>query len=138
MRILGLDWGEARIGVAVSDPLNITAQPLLSIVNDSDLVANLKEIISKYGAEEIVIGLPRQLSGRSGASASRVRAFSEMISKEFPVKVSLWDERLTTKIALQAMAGSKISNKRKKAVVDASAAAVLLQGYMDSIKHADN
>ena len=134
MRIVGLDWGEARIGVSVSDPLGITAQPLISLENNGEFIGKLREIMEKYDAGEIVLGYPKQMNGKAGISAAKVNEFREKIKGEFPVKITLWDERLTTKIAQQALAESGASRKRKKSFVDAAAAGIMLQSYMDSRK----
>jgi len=134
MRIIGLDWGEARIGISVSDPLGITAQPLLSLENNKSFIGKLKEIIRKYDADEIVVGYPRQMNGKAGISAAKVDEFCKTIKDEFPINITLWDERLTTKIAQQALAESGASRKRKKSFIDASAAGIILQNYMDSRK----
>jgi len=134
MRIIGLDWGEARIGISVSDPLGITAQPLVSFDNNGEFIGKLREILQKYDAAEIVLGYPKQMNGKAGISAAKVNEFREKIKGEFPIKITLWDERLTTKIAQQALAESGVSRKRKKCFVDASAAGIMLQSYMDSRK----
>lgn len=132
MRILGLDWGEVRIGVAVSDPLGITAQPLITLNNDKDLIENLKGIIDKYHAEEIILGLPKQLDGRVGIAAGKAKDFCEKLQSELPLKVSLWDERMTTKIAQMYSRESGASRKKGKSFLDAATAGIMLQSYMDS------
>jgi putative Holliday junction resolvase len=134
MRIVGLDWGEARIGVSVSDPLGITAQPLVSLENNESFIGKLKEIIKKYDATEVVLGYPKQMNGKAGISAAKVNDFREKIKGELPVKITLWDERLTTKIAQQALSESGASRKRKKSFIDAAASGIMLQNYMDSRK----
>jgi putative Holliday junction resolvase len=135
MRKIGLDWGEARIGVAVSDPLYITAQPLFSIDNDEGFIPKLKSVIEQYGADEIILGLPRQMNGRSGIAASKVIAFQEKIKNDVPVKITLWDERLSTKMAQRSFAEAGASRRTRKANVDAAAASLILQNYMDSKKN---
>ncbi len=132
MRTIGLDWGEARIGVAVSDPLGITAQPLFNLENNVEFVAKLKEVIKKYDACEIVLGLPYSMSGGAGIAASKVKDFCKKICGEIPVKVILWDERLTTKIAQRAFKESGASRKKQKSFIDAVSAGIILQGYIDS------
>jgi putative Holliday junction resolvase len=132
MRIIGLDWGEARIGVAVSDPLMITAQPLLSLENNEEFIGKLKAIVSEYGAGEIVLGLPKQMNGKSGIAASKVTDFRKKICSEIPLKVSLFDERLSTKIAQRSFAASGASRKKRKGFIDAVTAGIILQGYIDS------
>lgn len=132
MRVIGLDWGEVRIGISVSDPLGITAQPLFSINNDENFTGKLKEIIKKYDASEIVLGYPKSLSGKPGISADKVKGFYEKLSSEVQVKVTLWDERFTTKIALQSLAASGVKGKKGKGLIDASASGIMLQSYIDS------
>ena len=132
MRKIGLDWGEARIGVAVSDPLDITAQPLYSIRNNKDAVDKLKRLIEQYGADEIVLGLPKQMDGIEGIAASKVRRFYQQIKDAVPVKITLWDERLTTKIAGRAFADAGTSVRSRKNNIDAAAAGIMLQSFMDS------
>lgn len=134
MRKIGLDWGEARIGVAVSDPLDITAQPLFSISNDEKAIPKLKDIIKQYEADEIVLGMPKQMNGKPGIAAAKVTAFKEKIIKDIPVKIALWDERLSTKMVQRSFAEAGASIKTRKNNVDAAAAAVILQSYMDAIK----
>lgn len=135
MRKIGLDWGEARIGVAVSDPLNITAQPLFSIRNDKGFVPKINELIQQYKVDEIVLGLPRQMNGKQGIAASKVIAFHEKIKDEIPVKITLCDERLSTKMALRSFAESGASIKTRKNNIDVAAACIILQSYMDYRKN---
>lgn len=132
MRIIGLDWGEARIGVAVTDPLGITALPLFNIANNGEFIGKLKEVIKKYDAGEIVLGLPYRMRGGSGTAASKVNDFRKKICDEIPIKVVLWDERLTTKIAQRALSDLGSSRKKRKDLIDAASAGIMLQSYMDS------
>ena len=132
MRMIGLDWGEVRVGVSVSDPLGITAQPLFSLENNADLITKLKELVKKYDANEIVIGYPKQMNGKLGIAASKVDEFSDRIKQGIPVKITLWDERLTTKIAQTASIISGASRQKRKSFIDAATAGVILQGYIDS------
>jgi putative Holliday junction resolvase len=134
MRQIGLDWGEARIGVAVSDPLGITALPVISLENNGQFFEKLKELIAQYGAEEIVLGLPKQMNGELGIAAEKVKEFSMKLMSEIPVKVTLWDERLTTKIAQGSFRSSGASRKKTKSFIDAAAAGIMLQSFIDS-KH---
>jgi putative Holliday junction resolvase len=134
MRIIGLDWGEVRIGVAVSDPLGITAQPLFSLENNKEFIGKLKELINKYDVGEIVLGYPKQMSGKSGIAASKVEEFSKKITSEVPIKIILCDERLTTKIAQKFSMFAGASRKKKKSFIDAATAGIILQGYIDSRK----
>jgi len=131
MRIMGLDWGEKRIGVSISDPLGITAQPLPYIYNDSKLIENLTGLLNKYGIETVILGNPLMLSGRPGISADKVRHFHEMLSSKLPVKISIWDERLTSKAAERSLIEAGVSRKKRKGVIDSSSACLMLQSYMD-------
>lgn len=134
MRKIGLDWGEARIGVAVSDPLYITAQRLPFIHNDEGFIPKLNDMIEQYGADEIILGLPRQMNGKAGIAASKVIAFREKIKDRVPIKITLWDERLSTKIAQRSFAEAGASIRTRKNNVDSAAACVILQSFMDSQK----
>lgn len=134
MRTIGLDWGEVRIGISVSDPLGITAQPLLTVDNDDKFIAKLRKIIDEYVPEEIVIGLPRQMNGQLGPAAFKVKEFASSISSQVPTKISFWDERFTTKIAQSALSEANVPIRKRKAFLDASSACVMLQSYIDSKK----
>ncbi len=137
MRLIGIDWGEARVGVAVSDPLNITAQPVGALANGPDLMTKMKEIVDKFAPVKLVIGLPKQMNGRLGPAAEKVKTFYDAIRSNIPVEVEMWDERLTTKIAQRSMVGSGMSHRKQRSVIDAAAAAIMLQSYIDAKKHAD-
>lgn len=132
MRLIGLDWGEARIGVAVSDPLGISALPLFSIENNGKFLDRLKEVIGQYDAEEIILGLPKQMNGELGIAAEKAKDFRNKIVSEIPVKVTFWDERLTTKMAQGSMMAGGASRKKIKGFIDAAAAGIMLQSYIDS------
>lgn len=135
MRIIGLDWGEARIGVAVSDPLGISAQPLEHMENNDKIFMGIKALVEKFEAEEIVVGLPRMMDGSFGIAATKVEKFCATLSKDIDIKITLWDERLTTRMAERSLAGSGISRKKARKTIDSSSASLILQSYMDSIKH---
>jgi putative holliday junction resolvase len=134
MRLIGLDWGTARIGVAVSDPMGIMALPLFSLENNEKFLGKLKETIGQYDAGEIILGLPKQMNGEQGIAAEKVKDFCKKIVNEIPVKVTLWDERLTTKIAQGSFKASGASRKKRKGFIDAAAAGIMLQSYIDSKK----
>ena len=133
MRSLGLDIGDRRIGVALSDPEGILASPF-TIINRQDDSLDIKaitDIISQQQVGQIVVGLPRSLDGSLGKQAERVKEFTQKLCSHTQVPVEHRDERLTTVMAerLKRAAGSKKS--RKKARHDAQAAAIILQGYLD-------
>lgn len=131
-RILGLDIGERRIGVAVSDELGTIASPVGLIRRESDVARELKELIIRYDAVRLVAGLPVGLSGREGPQAALVREFTDALASEIDVPLDYWDERLSTAVAERSLiAGGTRRNKRKDKI-DAVAAAVILQGYLDN------
>jgi len=138
MRIVGLDFGEKRIGVAISDPLQITAHGL-GAINKSDTfeqdITALKDMLKEYtGITEIVVGLPKTLKGEIGLSAQRVLEFVAVLQKAFEIKVTSWDERMTTASATKALIEMGLSREKRKKVIDKTAATLMLQGYLNA-KH---
>jgi putative holliday junction resolvase len=133
-RILGLDVGSRRIGVAVSDPLGITAQGLetLERKNKRQDLAHLGEVIREYQVQEIVVGLPLRMSGVEGTQAEKIRAFAEGLRKQFGLPVHLWDERLTSAEANRLLRETELSIKKRGRAVDKMAAVLILQGWMEA------
>ncbi len=136
MRILGIDYGDKRIGIAVSDPLGYTAQGL-AVVGKSETyegdIKELKKIIKKIeGIDEIVIGLPKMMSGEIGIQAEKVLKFQEALKGAFKIPINTWDERLTTVQAERTLMAAGLSGKKRRKVIDKSAAAYILQSYLDS------
>ena len=132
-RILGLDIGDSRIGVALSDPQGILASPL-TIINREDDSAALKaitDIISQRQVSQVIVGLPRSMDGSIGEQAEKVKAFTQKLSSHTEVPVDFRDERLTTLSAKRLMQAVNTKKTRKKARHDAIAAALILQGYLD-------
>lgn len=135
-RLMGLDYGDRTIGVALSDPLGLTAQGLEVIRRtkpEQDL-HRLQELIRDYEVEEIVVGLPKNMNGTIGPRGEICIAFADQLKHELGLPVHLWDERLTTVSATRTLLEADLSRKKRKAVVDKMAAAYILQGYMDSNK----
>lgn len=133
-RLLGLDVGTRRIGIAVSDPLGITAQGLETLQRRNkrlDLQA-LGEIIRKNGIREIVVGLPLKMSGSEGAQAEKMRAFAEDLRERFSLPVHLWDERLTSAEANRLLRETEMSIGKRAKAVDRMAAVLILQSFMES------
>ncbi|MEB3187269.1 MAG: Holliday junction resolvase RuvX [bacterium] len=131
-RVLGLDVGEKTIGVAVSDPLGLTAQPVKTIRRSSqeaDLAA-LRELVALYTPERFVVGYPRSLSGEIGPQARFVETFVERLAV-FGLPVDLVDERLTTRQATQVLIAGGLKRKERKAVIDQQAAVLILQSHLD-------
>jgi putative Holliday junction resolvase len=134
VRIIGLDFGSKTIGVALSDELTITAQTLTSISRttpERDLKAIL-EMISEYQASELVIGLPVNMDGSRGPAAAAVEEFSGRLRDLTDIKIVHWDERLTTVAAERILLEGDLSRRKRKKVIDRLAAAIILQGYLDS------
>lgn len=133
-RILGLDVGARRIGVAVSDPLGITAQGLETLLrkNKKHDLSYLHRIIRDYQVKEIVIGLPLRMSGAEGTQAEKIQAFAEELRKHFKLPVHLWDERLTSAEANRLLRETDLSIEKRGQAVDRMAAILILQGWMES------
>ncbi len=131
-RILALDVGARRIGLAVSDALGITAQGLETIRRQNKRVdsAALAEVIEKYEVAEIVIGLPLHMSGKEGAQAERMKTFADEVRERFSLPVHLWDERLTSAEANRVLRETEMSIARRGAVVDRLAAVLILQSFL--------
>ena len=138
MRIMGLDFGSRTTGVAVSDPLGITAQGVETIVRKDEnklrqTCARIEELIKEYEIEEIVLGYPKNMNNTAGERAEKTEAFKAMLERRTGKPVILWDERLTTIAAERVLMESGVRRENRKAVVDKIAAVLILQGYLDSI-----
>jgi putative Holliday junction resolvase len=137
LRILGLDYGEKRIGAAICDELGMTAQGLPTILrkskkHDLDILGNL---IKSYNVEKIVIGYPVRLDGSEGIQCEKVNRFSVLLDKTFSLPVINWPETLSTKEAEEILINSGVRWQKRKKMVDKLAACLILQNYLDS---ADN
>ena len=134
-RILGLDFGEQNIGVAISDPLNLTAQPLKTITyrRPEELWAQLDEIFSRYSVAEVVVGLPVHMHGEPSRISRRVEAFAESVRRRYGKEVTLWDERLSSKVAENAIREMGKRPGKQKKRIDLISAIWILQGYLDRI-----
>jgi putative Holliday junction resolvase len=135
MRVLGLDVGEKTIGVAVSDPLGITAQGIKTIERKGKKtdIEELRKICSEYVVDTIVVGLPKNMNGTVGPQGEKVINFSEFIKENLELPIKMWDERLTTVAAHKAMLEADLSRAKRKKIVDKIAAMYILQGYLDSL-----
>jgi len=136
MRILGIDFGEARIGIAVSDPLGITAQALETIHWNGEWrkpLERIKELTDTYQCRKLVVGLPGNMNGTFGERSERTRKFIDKLQDFIPdVQVIAWDERLSTAQSKQMLIAMGISSKRHKEKIDQIAASIILQSYMDA------
>jgi len=136
LRIIGLDYGDSRIGVAVSDRLGMTAQPVgaLSEKTWSQQLEKLAQIVAEYDAECFVIGMPRNINGSIGPRGEVTRKFSQLLKERFGLPVYEWDERLTSVAAHRALSEGQVRGTKKKGKVDMLAAVFILQGYLDSLQ----
>ena len=135
MRILALDHGTKRIGVAVSDELKMIATPLEFIPAEpfTDVVARLKELIREKEVEVILLGMPRNMDGSYGPAALKVQEFAAVLKDKIASPIQLWDERLTSAQAQRFLIEGKVRRDERKQKVDKTAAAILLQSYLDSL-----
>jgi putative holliday junction resolvase len=133
-RLLGLDVGNRRIGVAVSDGLGLTAQPVLTLIrkNPRQDLRSLARLVRKYGCQEIVVGNPLHLSGDQSRQAEKTQAFAQLLADETKLPVHLWDERLTTTEAHRILYESGRPRADHRKVVDQVAAMIILQGFLDA------
>lgn len=132
-RVLGLDVGSRRIGIAVSDPLGITAQGLETLQrrNKRQDLAALERVIREYGVREIVVGLPLRMSGAEGTQSEKMQVFADDLRKRFRLPVHLWDERLTSAEANRLLRETDLSIEKRGKAVDRMAAVLILQGWME-------
>jgi putative holliday junction resolvase len=137
-RILAIDYGTKRIGVALSDELGWTAQPLETLNRrtlDRD-IAHIASLVGTHEVGQVLLGFPIQMDGRAGPAIQAMREFQTRLEQGVPVPVVLWDERLTTKAAEDFLIAADVSRKKRKGVVDRIAASILLQSYLASLEPA--
>lgn len=135
MRILGLDYGDSRIGVAVSDLLGLTAQSvgLIAEKNFDRQVLKVLEYCEEYKAEKIVLGMPKNMNGTIGERGEKTEIFANALKEKIDIPIIFWDERLTTSAAHRTLSESNVSGKKRKGILDKIAAVFILQGYLDSL-----
>lgn len=137
MRILALDVGTKNIGMAICDPLGITAQSLPTIRRKGDTEKDVKfvtDAITEYQVETLVVGLPKNMNGTEGPSCAMAKEFAAEVEGKIEIPIVFWDERLTSKIAESAMLEADLSRKKRKQKVDSLAAILILQNYLDYLK----
>lgn len=137
MRIMGLDYGSKTVGVAISDPLGITAQGIEIIRREKEsklrqTLARIDALIKEYQVESIVLGFPKNMNNTLGDRAEKSLAFKEMLEKRTGLEVVMWDERLTTVEAHRTLIEGKVRREDRSKYVDMLAAVYILQGYLDS------
>ena len=137
MRIMGLDYGTKTVGVAVSDPLGITAQAVETIERKTEnklrqTLARIETLAKEYEVEKFVLGFPKQMNNDIGERAEKALEFGEMLRRRTGLEVVMWDERLTTVEAERTLMETGIRREHRKQYVDQIAAVFILQGYLDS------
>jgi len=134
LRILGIDFGDSKIGLAVSDLLGITAQPLTSYrrSNKKEDAKFFKQVASEYGIEEVIVGLPLRMDGSAGTRAEKTREFASWLEQILNLPVRLWDERLTTKQANTILREQKLGPRARKSIEDQVSAVIILSTYLES------
>ena len=139
MRVLALDPGTKRIGVAISDELKLIAQPLEFVPAEpfAEFLARLKQLIQEKEVELILVGMPRNMDGTYGPAATRVQEFVSELKKAIPLRIKKWDERLTTAQANRILLDANVRRDKRKEKVDQMAAAILLQSYLDTLHTTD-
>ncbi len=134
MRILGLDIGKKRIGLAISDPQGVVSEALDTIEcrEEEKLFFKLLSLLKEKEIGEIIVGFPLNLNGTIGRESERILAFIEKLKKRVDVPIKRWDERFTTKIATDLLIKADLSRRRRKRLVDKISAVLILQSYLDS------
>ena len=138
MRIMGLDYGTKTVGVAVSDPLGITAQAVETVTRKDEnklrkTLARIESLAAEYGVEKFVIGFPKHMNHDIGERAEKALEFGEMLKRRTGIEIVMWDERLTTVEAERTLMESGVRRENRKQYVDQIAAVFILQGYLDSL-----
>ena len=135
MRVLAIDHGTVRMGIAISDELKMIAQPLEFIPAEpfSGFLDRIKFLLSEYEVELLLLGMPRNMDGSYGDASIKVKEFEAILKKSTTIPIKTFDERLTSVQANRALTQGRVKKKKKRKNVDAMAAAILLQSYLDSI-----
>lgn len=139
MRIMGLDYGAKTVGVAVSDELLLTAQPVETIKRERETklrqtLARIEELMEEYQVEKVVIGLPKKLNNEEGERCEKTREFAAMVERRSGLEVVFWDERLTTVLADTVLEEGGVAEKNRKKYIDKVAASLILKGYLESLE----
>ena len=138
MRVMGLDYGSKTVGVAISDPLGITAQGIETIERKEETklrktLARIEELVREYEVEKIVLGFPKNMNNTIGERAEKSLELKAMLERRIGLPVIMWDERLTTVEAERTLMESNVRRENRKKYVDKIAAVFILQGYLDSL-----
>jgi putative Holliday junction resolvase len=131
VRILGIDYGQKRVGLAMSDPLGITSQPLPFLPNDKQMFTNLKKMVEEHQIKEIVVGLPITMKGTASEMTLETEKFAQELEKHISIPIILQDERLSTMESEKLLIAADVSRKKRKEVRDSMAASIILQDYLE-------
>jgi putative Holliday junction resolvase len=138
-RLLGIDHGDSRIGLAISDELGAFAHPYRTLQSGARVVDEIRAIVQREQISGIVVGLPKNMDGTLGPSAAKAKSFGEKLAQVVPtIKIMFWDERLTTREAQRALHAAGKNTKQSKKMIDQVAAQILLQNYLDSLQWAED
>jgi putative holliday junction resolvase len=134
-RLLGIDHGDSRIGLAISDELGSFAHPYRTLQSGERVIDEIRTIVERVQISVIIIGLPKNMDGTLGPAAAKVKSFGDQLAQVLPtIKIIFWDERLTTREAQRALHAAGKNAKQSKKMIDQVAAQILLQNYMDSLQ----
>jgi putative Holliday junction resolvase len=134
-RLLGIDHGDSRIGLAISDELGSFAHPYRTLESGARVIDEIRAIVERVQISGIIIGFPKNMDGTLGPAAAKVKLFGEQLAQVLPtIKIIFWDERLTTREAQRALHAAVKNAKQSKKMIDQVAAQILLQNYMDSLQ----
>lgn len=135
MRIMGLDYGTKRIGVALCDELGMTGQSLTTIFrkNREQVLAAIEDLVKNHGVEKIVIGYPLRLDGSEGIQCEKVSRFARLLEARLSIPVIKWDETLSSRTAEDILIEAGMRREKRKKIVDKMAAGIILQGYLNSL-----
>ena len=133
-KALGIDLGDARVGVAISDDLGMLAHPLETIsVKTTDVKKRILTLAAERGAQTIIVGMPRNMDGTYGPAATKAKEFIEALRSSTEIKIIGWDERLTTVSAQRSLHEAGKNTKKQRPIIDQVAAQIILQGWLDSV-----
>lgn len=140
MKIMGLDYGSVTVGVAISDSMLLTAQPVEVIKRKSEnklrrTLARIEELVAEHGVEKIILGFPKNMNNSEGERVEKTKEFMDKLIARTGLEVVLWDERLSTVSAMDVLKEGGVRSENRKMYVDKIAASLILQGYLDSIQH---
>lgn len=140
MKIMGLDYGSVTVGVAISDSMLLTAQPVEVIKRKSEnklrrTLARIEELVAEHGVEKIILGFPKNMNNSEGERVEKTKEFMNKLIARTGLEVVLWDERLSTVSAMDVLKEGGVRSENRKMYVDKIAASLILQGYLDSIQH---